>query len=135
MKKLLLTSILLMSSIQVFAKCEAVVEMRVFSNPFAVASESKEYAKLLKTMRKIYEFKIVENKSEAAYVVNVEAGIEKGDEHDILLSHFQITNRKGKVVFEDYKHKKVSKDKLIPTEKIIKYSVRHLEKALPICNS
>lgn len=129
--KTLAFTLVLLSSLGAFAKCDTQVEVKLFSNPFFEVQKSTEYKKLLKQFKTV-GLKVTENK-ESQYHTVIEAGVERGEEKDVLLSHFQIINRKGKVVYEDYRSRNIAKDKLLSGDKILSYAKRHLSAELPLC--
>lgn len=130
MKKLLI-AILALSTMESFAKCETKLEWKLFSHPMMVAEQQDKYMKVVKEL----EFAGYKVTNEGAKLTTViEAGVEKGINEDHLLSHIQVLGRTGKVLFEDYRSKKIAKDTFVPIDDVLSYVKKHVKKEMAICD-
>jgi hypothetical protein len=132
MKTLTLAILALTVSFNTFAKCNTTLEIKLFSERFADAKQFDNYSKIVRKL-KISGLKTVD--AGASFSTIIEAGVEKGmgDGKDTLLSHITVLNRKGEVVFEDYKNRKVSENKNIQTSEILNFVAKHVRQEYPTC--
>jgi hypothetical protein len=132
MKKQFFALLLLASSIQSFASCDTTLDITFFNKPFLKAEDSKMYQKIVNSIEDL-GYTVTENK-DVRLTTKIEVGIERGDEHNYLLSHVQIINRKGKILFEDHKTRKVADDKIMTADQMLHLTKRQVKKDLPLCD-
>jgi hypothetical protein len=132
MKKLLLI-VMTMTSMQAFSACKTALDIKLFSNPFADAKSSVKYKRVVKVFKTL-GFEVTDIATNPKYRTQIELGVERGESKNTLLSHVQVTNRAGEIVFEDYRNRKVSTETIISTEQMLKFTARHLSREFPLCN-
>jgi hypothetical protein len=135
---LALITTLLISQNAIARDCETKVEINVYSSQVGMPApqsvsldDSKRIGRIAKAMEQV-GYQITEN-NDPALTAKIEAGIERGEEQSELFSHVQIISRKGKVLFDGYKNRKIAKDKEKDLEEISAFIKRHLKNDLPIC--
>jgi hypothetical protein len=132
MKKLFFI-VISVSSIQAFSACNTSLDIKLFNNPFADAKSSVKYKRVIKVLNTLgYDINHISNNPK--YRTQIELGVERGDHKNTLLSHIQVTNRAGDIVFEDYRNRIVSGDAIISTDQMLQFTAKHLSRQYPLCD-
>lgn len=132
MKKLFFI-VISVSSIQAFSACNTSLDIKLFNKPLAQAKSLEKYKRVLQVLKTLgHEVTDVANNPE--FSTQIELGVERGETQNILLSHIQVTNRAGDIVFEDYRNRIVSGDAIISTDQMLQFIAKHLSRQYPLCN-
>jgi hypothetical protein len=132
MKKLFLI-VISVSSFQAFSACNTALDIKLFNNPFANAKSAVKYNRVVKVFKTL-GFEVKEIAHNPKYRTQIELGVETAQDKNVLLSYVQVANRDGKVVFENYRSRKVQADDLISTEQMLEFTARHLSRTFPLCD-
>jgi hypothetical protein len=116
-----------------FSACKTTLDIKLFSSPFADAKSSEKYKRVTRVFKTL-GFQIVDPSTDPKYQTQIQLGVEKTQGINVLLSHVQVSNRNGKVVFEDYHRRKVQAKDFITTKQMLGFTARHLSRTFPLCD-
>jgi len=119
--------------VQAFSACKTSLDIQLFSSSFADAKTSEKYQRVTRVFNTL-GFELVDESTKPKYRTQIELGLEREENRNILLSHIQVTNRAGDIVFEDYRSRTVQADSLLSPEQMLKFTARHISRVFPLCD-